>query len=75
MPMEWIRGKLFGHRRDVFREAMDATDEATVQARSLRAQLEPYSLEDDPFIAMTRKQLLAEDFARRQGVLSGRVIS
>lgn len=72
-PMEWVREKLFGAQRDVFREAMDATDEATIQARSLRAQLEPYSLEDDPFIAMTRKRLLAEDFARRQGIMSGSV--
>lgn len=70
-PMEWIRGKLFGARRDVFREAMDATEEATIQARSLRAQLLPYSLEDDPFVSMTRKRLLAEDFARRQGIIGG----
>ena len=70
-PMEWLREKLYGHSRDIFREAMDATDDATNKARSLRAQLEPYSLEDDPFVAMTRKRLLAEDFARRQNMIGG----
>lgn len=64
--MEWVRGKLFGARRDIFREAVDATDEATRQARSLREQLEPYRLEDDPFISMTRKHMLAEAFSASQ---------
>lgn len=61
--MEWLRGKLFGARRDVFSEAVAATDEATHKTRSLRQQLEPYRLEDDPFISMTRKRLLAEAFS------------
>lgn len=64
--MEWLRGKLFGAQRDVFREAVAATDEATRQARSLREQLEPYRLEDDPFISMTRKHMLAEAFSASQ---------
>lgn len=64
--MEWVRAKLFGVQRDFFREALDATDEATRQARSLREQLEPYRLEDDPFISMTRKHMLAEAFLASQ---------
>lgn len=64
--MEWLRAKLFGDQRDIFREAIDATDEATMKTRSLREQLTPYRLENDPFISMTRSRLLAEDFARQQ---------
>lgn len=58
--MERLRGKLFGARRDLFSEAIIATDEATVATRSLREQLEPYSLESDPFAAMLSKHIVAE---------------
>ena len=67
--MEWVREKLYGHPRDIVSEALVATEEATIQARSIRAQLLPYNLEDDPFTAMTRKRLLAEDFTRHQGII------
>lgn len=65
-PMEWFREKLFGRAHDLYRDALVASDETTTQLRSLRQQLEPFRLEDDPFIAMTRKRLIAEAFESRQ---------
>lgn len=60
--MSALREKLSGHRRDVFREAIDATEAVTVQTRSIRQQLEPYRLEDDPFASLVRKRLMVETF-------------
>lgn len=60
--MSWIHGKLMGQPRDVISEAIDATEEATIRTRSLRKQLEPFRLEDDPFAAIVRKQIMAESY-------------
>lgn len=64
--MRWLGEKLFGAPRDVFREAVTATDEVTTRARSLRQQLEPFRLEDDPFAAIIRKQIITEAYESAQ---------
>ncbi len=58
--MDWLREKLHGARRDIFSEAIAATDEVTNQTRSLREQLEPYRLDRDPFASMVAKHITAE---------------
>lgn len=64
--MSWLHGKLVGRQRDVISEAIDATEEATIRTRSLRKQLEPFRLEDDPFAAIVRKQIMAEGYESAQ---------
>lgn len=64
--MSWLHEKLVGRQRDVISEALNATEEATIRTRSLRKQLEPFRLEDDPFAAIVRKQILAEGYESGQ---------
>lgn len=62
----WAREKLFRHPRDLYREAIEATDETTVQLRSMREQLLPYALERDGFAAIMRKHVAAEAYEQPQ---------
>lgn len=67
--MSWFHEKLNGQRRDIAREAIDATDEVIIQTRSIRKQLEPFRLEDDPFAAIIRKQIMASVYESTQVAL------
>lgn len=67
--MSWLREKLngkVGNRDDKFVEAMAATESLTVMARSLRQQLEPYKMADDPFAAMLHARRISRDYEDRQ---------
>lgn len=64
--MSWVLEKVLGRRRDVIREAIIATEDATNRTRSLRQQLEPFRLEDDPFAAIVRKQIMTEGYESAQ---------
>jgi len=67
--MSWLRAKLNGPRGDAdrsFREAVAATDSLTNMARSLRQQLEPFKIADDPLVAMFNARRIAEEYEKQQ---------
>lgn len=64
--LQWAREKIFGHGRDAFAEAIDATDDATIKTRSLREQLEPFRLDDDPFASIIRKRIMTDGYESAQ---------
>lgn len=66
MIASWLREKLGCPRRDVFSEAIAATDEVTIHARSLRQQLEPFRFASDPFSAMAASRQMSDEFEKRQ---------
>ncbi len=64
--MSWIRGKLFHQEAPRVDAAFDLTSEVIDRSRSLRQQLEPYRLNDDPFAAITRSHVLTQDYETAQ---------
>lgn len=65
--MGWLREKLVGSpSRDLFREAIVATDEVTNKARSIREQIQPYALGDDPFYSILSRNESAHVFEQDQ---------
>lgn len=65
--MRWLHEKLSGATpRDIPNEAISAVDENIVSVRSLRKQLDPFRMEDDPFAAIIRKQIMTADYELAQ---------
>jgi len=65
--MTWIREKLL-HRTDAPKvdAAFSLTNEVIDRFRSLRQQLEPYRLSDDPLASITKKHTMARDYEGAQ---------
>lgn len=61
----WIHEKLSGPSTDKFTEAIGAAEEFTIKVRSLRQQLEPYELANDPLAAVTHAHEITEEYRRR----------
>lgn len=64
--MLWLRELINGPHpsRDVIAEALQATDDLTIKVRSLRDQIRPYTLKDDPFDAMMKATESAREYRR-----------
>lgn len=65
--MSWIREKLnCKPADDKFIEAIAATEGLAIAARSLREQLEPFKLADDPFAAMMHAKRISRAYEEKQ---------
>lgn len=52
--MQWISEKLHGRGMDRANDALSATTDVINKSRSIRQQLEPYRLDQDPFASIVR---------------------
>lgn len=64
--MSWLHSLVTPHAQsDKFDEAIHETDEFTKKVRSLREQIEPYTLDRDPFAAIAKARRFTEEQERR----------
>lgn len=61
--MSWLHSLLHSDAPDSpkFREAIDATEDFTTSVRSIRQQIQPYTLDRDPFAAMAKAREYTEN--------------
>lgn len=60
MALAWLKKKL--SNTPAADAAIGLVDEVTLQAKSLREQLEPFRLEADPFAAIVIKQIMTQAY-------------
>jgi len=63
--MSWLHSLVNSHvRSERFEEALHETDDFTNKVRSLREQLNPYTLDRDPFAAIAKARRFEEEQER-----------
>lgn len=63
--MSWLHGLLHTDTRsEKFEEALHATEEFTTSVRSIRQQIQPYTLDRDPFAAMAKARRFNDEQER-----------